>query len=52
MKRIKTAVIGSGFMGAAHIEALQRIGGVDVVAIASDELISASVLKNKYSIFI
>ena len=50
MKRIKTAVIGSGFMGGAHIEALQRIGGVDVVAISSDDLLSAKALQEKYSI--
>ncbi|MCZ7602120.1 MAG: Gfo/Idh/MocA family oxidoreductase [Melioribacteraceae bacterium] len=50
MKRIKTAVIGSGFMGGAHIEALQRIGGVDVVAIASDDKTGASELQSKYDI--
>ncbi len=35
MKPIKTAVIGTGFIGPAHLEALQRIGGVQVVALAS-----------------
>lgn len=50
MRRIKTAVIGSGFMGAAHIEALQRIGGVEVVLISSDDEKSAKELQNKYSI--
>lgn len=50
MKRIKTAVIGSGFMGSAHIEALQRIGGVDVIAIASDDETSANELQSKYDI--
>lgn len=50
MRRIKTAVIGSGFMGGAHIEALQRIGGVDVVAIASDDKAGASELQSKYDI--
>ena len=34
MKRIKTGVIGSGFIGPAHVEALRRLGFVDVVAIA------------------
>ena len=34
MNRIKAAVIGIGFIGAAHVEALKRIPGVDVVAIA------------------
>lgn len=50
MKRIKTAVIGSGFMGGAHIEALQRIGGVDVIAIVSDDETGAKELQSKYDI--
>lgn len=33
MKRLKVAVIGIGFIGVAHVEALRRIPGVDVVAI-------------------
>lgn len=34
MKRFRTCVIGVGFIGAAHIEALRRLGNVDVVAVA------------------
>lgn len=33
MKRLKAAVIGSGFIGGAHVEALKRVRGVDVVAL-------------------
>lgn len=33
MDRIKVGVIGIGFIGAAHVEALKRVPGVDVVAI-------------------
>lgn len=33
MARIKAAVIGSGFIGAAHVDALKRVSGVDVVAL-------------------
>ncbi|MBC8572942.1 Gfo/Idh/MocA family protein [Jingyaoa shaoxingensis] len=33
MERLKAAVIGIGFIGAAHVEALRRIPYVDVVAI-------------------
>lgn len=33
MERLKAAVIGSGFIGAAHVEALKRIPGVDVAAL-------------------
>ena len=35
MERIKTAVIGLGFIGAAHVDALKRIPGVDVVAVVN-----------------
>jgi predicted dehydrogenase len=34
MKKIKAAVIGTGYIGPAHIEALRRLGHVEVVAIA------------------
>ena len=50
MKRIKTAIIGSGFMGGAHLEALQRIGGVEVVMIASDDVRSGKSLTDKFSV--
>ena len=33
MKKYKTAIVGIGFIGAVHIEALRRLGNVDVVAI-------------------
>lgn len=33
MKKFKTAVIGTGFIGVVHIEALRRLGNVEVVAI-------------------
>lgn len=35
MSRIRTAVIGTGFMGRVHLEALRRVEGVDVVEIAA-----------------
>ncbi|HKB85732.1 MAG TPA: Gfo/Idh/MocA family oxidoreductase [Ignavibacteriaceae bacterium] len=50
MKKIKTAVIGSGFMGAAHIEALNRIGGVEIAAIVSKEIEQAESLADRFSI--
>lgn len=39
MKKIKVGVIGTGFIGPAHIEALRRLPGIEVTAIAhsSDE---------------
>ena len=34
MNTIKTGIIGTGFIGPAHVEALRRLGYVDVVAVA------------------
>jgi len=34
VKQFKACVIGVGFIGAAHIEALRRLGNVDVVALS------------------
>ncbi len=43
MSTIKTGIIGTGFIGPAHLEALRRLGTVDVVAVAErdDELAQA-----------
>ncbi len=35
MKKLRVGVIGIGFIGAAHVEALRRLGYVDVVAVAN-----------------
>lgn len=50
MEIIKTAVIGSGFMGSAHIEALRRIGGCEIRAIVSDDLPRARQLASQFNI--
>ncbi|MBN1300173.1 MAG: Gfo/Idh/MocA family oxidoreductase [Melioribacteraceae bacterium] len=50
MKNIKTGIIGSGFMGAAHTEALRRIGGVEITAVASDDEIARNLIADKYGI--
>lgn len=47
MKTIRTAIIGTGFMGRVHLEGLRRIAGVEVAAIvgrtrASAERLGAS----------
>jgi len=36
MEKVKTAVIGTGFIGPAHIEGVRRLGYVDVVALAEE----------------
>ncbi len=50
MEQLNTAIIGSGFMGAAHLEALRRIPGVNIVAIASDDEARARQLGDDFGI--
>jgi predicted dehydrogenase len=43
MEKLKVGVIGTGFIGPAHIEALRRLGNIEVVALAeSSEEIAKS----------
>lgn len=35
MRKIKTAIIGTGFMGKVHAEQVRRVGNVEIAAIAS-----------------
>jgi predicted dehydrogenase len=49
-KRVRAAVIGTGFMGRVHLEALRRIPNVDVVAIAGSSLEKACALGAGYGI--
>jgi len=44
MKKINTGVIGTGFIGPAHIEALRRLGYIEVIALAD---INVGVAKEK-----
>jgi predicted dehydrogenase len=41
MEKIKVGIIGTGFIGPTHIEAIRRIGFVDVIAIAETDQSSA-----------
>jgi len=50
MRTIKAAVIGIGFIGHAHIEALRRVGGVEVFAVASREPQKAKHIADLFSI--
>ena len=50
MQTINVAVIGSGFMGAAHIDALRRIPGVNVAAISSIDRPRAQELAQQFAI--
>lgn len=44
MKQIKTGIIGTGFIGPAHIESLRRLGNIDIAALAD---INEEVAKQK-----
>jgi len=50
MQTINCAVIGSGFMGTAHIEALRRIPGVHIAAIISDDQPRAKEIAGDFNI--
>jgi predicted dehydrogenase len=49
-KRIRTAVIGTGFMGRVHLEALRRTENVDIAAIAGRNAAAAEKLGSAFGI--
>lgn len=50
MKKIKTGIIGTGYIGPAHAEALRRLGDVEVVALAEANQSLAKTKAEKLSI--
>jgi len=50
VNRIRTAVIGTGFMGRTHLEALRRVENVDVVEIAATSLDKARTAAEGYNV--
>jgi predicted dehydrogenase len=50
MSRIRTAVIGTGFMGRVHLEALRRVENVDVVEIAATSADKARAAAEGYNV--
>ncbi len=42
MKNLKAGVIGVGYIGPAHVEALRRIGGVEVIAVCDVNAVRAN----------
>ena len=50
MNRIRTAVIGTGFMGRVHLEALRRVENVDVVEIAATSADKAKAAAAGYNV--
>lgn len=49
-KRIRTAVIGTGFMGRVHLEALRRTENVDIAAIAGRNAAAAEKLGSAFAV--
>jgi len=37
MRKVKAAIIGTGFIGPAHVEAARRLGFVDMVALCEKD---------------
>jgi predicted dehydrogenase len=50
MKKFKTALLGTGFVGRVHLEALCRLGIVDVCGVATADLDQARSLAAEYGI--
>jgi len=50
MKQIRTALIGTGFMGRTHAEAVRRLGNVEIAAVASSDESRARAFAASYGI--
>ncbi len=50
MRRVGMGIVGLGFAGGHHVEAVRRLGFVDVVAVASSSLESAQRKANEFGI--
>jgi predicted dehydrogenase len=50
MKRYKAAVIGTGFMGRTHLEALRRLGSVEIEAVAGTSIQKAQRLADAFAV--
>jgi predicted dehydrogenase len=50
MREWKTAVFGTGFMGRVHLEAIRRLGSVEVYAIAHPQLEKARRLAEQFGV--
>jgi predicted dehydrogenase len=50
LKRLRTAIIGTGFMGRVHLEAVRRVGTVDVAAIVGRRAEAAQGLATAFGV--
>jgi predicted dehydrogenase len=49
-RRVRAGIIGTGFMGRVHLDALRRLGNVDVVAVAGSRIDKARAFADAASI--
>jgi predicted dehydrogenase len=49
-RKFRAAVIGAGFMGRTHIEALRRLGNVEVAAVCAATEAEARALADPFGI--
>ncbi len=50
MKKLKAAVIGMGFIGVSHVEAIRRIGLAEIVGVADTDAVLAQRKSEEYGI--
>src|SRR5260370_40725033 len=50
MRKIRTAMFGTGFMGKVHTEAIRRLGNVEVAAVAGSDSATAEKFAAVYDI--
>ncbi len=50
MKKIKAAVLGMGFIGVSHVEAIRRIGSAQMIAVADTNYKLAKAKAEQYNI--
>ena len=50
MRRLRTALIGTGFMGKVHADGIRRLGNVDIVGVAASDLPQARAFADAFGI--
>ena len=50
MSKIKSAIVGMGLIGVSHVDAIRRLGGVELVAVADADYELANSKAKKYNI--
>src|SRR6188474_1260794 len=49
-QRIRTAIVGTGFMGRVHLEAVRRLGFADVVAVVGSHVDKARAMADAFGV--